>query len=326
MRSHSGKGLAGGIVVPEVIALGVVVADVGRAHAQHAGTDFGRRIDFGKQGRPRLALAAVDHVVDRRKREPVVVEMPVPHSRAAGSDCATRIDGLHALPAQGALIVGKVLGPPGGQRGQHSGGLLPRERVLAMGAPRQHGYTKGYLTISVYCQIPHGPAFLTTFWQFRRGFRRIARFLNRLLWDFPGIAGSNPGTSTILIHGFEPLLSIEVDGKSDESAGRPLPILISKTLRAGAPARKYSQGSERIEARSQQRPAAIPRRLRSLPWKRTHSRKTAFELHDTRAAGSCVDPGPVAPRNRRFGVASAAPGGIAESRAGTRTSAPPVCQ
>jgi hypothetical protein len=55
-----------------VIALGVIVAQVGLAHAQDAGPDLGRGVDGVQQGRPGLAPAPVDHVIDRCKGEAAV--------------------------------------------------------------------------------------------------------------------------------------------------------------------------------------------------------------------------------------------------------------
>lgn len=77
-RSHSGKVMLG-IVLPKVIALGVRIAGMRKADAQHRL----HRGAIGERGltqfAPVLVLTAIDHVVDRGKGKFSMIQVPMFH-------------------------------------------------------------------------------------------------------------------------------------------------------------------------------------------------------------------------------------------------------
>jgi len=81
-----------------------------------------------------------------------MIQMPMPHSGVESGCSSTGIDGLHAITAKGSLLLGKILRLPGGQRSQHTRGLLSREGVPAVRALGEHVHGGESSTISVYCQ------------------------------------------------------------------------------------------------------------------------------------------------------------------------------
>ena len=97
-------------------------------------------------------LAPFDYVVDRRKCKAIVVEMPVPHTRAERSRGTTGIHGFHAFPAERSLRLGEILRLPGRQRSQHTRSLFARKGAPAMWAAGKSFHRTIRPTISAYCQ------------------------------------------------------------------------------------------------------------------------------------------------------------------------------